>query len=202
MYLNQEEMQMGVNDILNIWKDLPANRLLDLKLKCIFEQTETGQTRAVDQQQKVDNVGTPSVSSSSSNTAVTNSATIRNANNNNSNSLSNQQSSPSPVQSNKATRQTDDYQTASSTDFDSTRSSQVGSQLNSTVVNNTNSNTTSSSTTASRLDKNDNTLNELKLLRNENDKLKKEIERLKVSKNILHFLIQKIFEIISIFLIL
>lgn len=37
LYLNNEEIQLSVNDILNMWKDVDTKRLLDLKLKCIFD---------------------------------------------------------------------------------------------------------------------------------------------------------------------
>ena len=37
LYLNEQEIQMSVNEILNMWKDVDNSRLLDLKLKCIFD---------------------------------------------------------------------------------------------------------------------------------------------------------------------
>lgn len=46
LYLNDEEIQLKVNDILNMWKDVNSSRLLDLKLKCIFEFS-------ADEQQKI-----------------------------------------------------------------------------------------------------------------------------------------------------
>ncbi|RNA17534.1 vesicle-associated membrane -associated A isoform X1 [Brachionus plicatilis] len=45
MYLNESEMQLSVNDILNTWKDVPPTRLLDIKLKCVFEQLDSDQAR-------------------------------------------------------------------------------------------------------------------------------------------------------------
>lgn len=41
LYLNDEEIQLSVNDILNMWKDVDTKRLLDLKLKCIFDFNDT-----------------------------------------------------------------------------------------------------------------------------------------------------------------
>lgn len=45
LYLNDEEIKMSVNDILTMWKDVNPSRLLDLKLKCIFDYNESDLTK-------------------------------------------------------------------------------------------------------------------------------------------------------------
>ena len=40
LYLVDAEMQLSVDGILNKWKDFPSSRLLDLKLKCVFDFNE------------------------------------------------------------------------------------------------------------------------------------------------------------------
>jgi len=37
LFLSEEEAKMSTNDVLNMWKDVQPERLLDVKLKCIFD---------------------------------------------------------------------------------------------------------------------------------------------------------------------
>lgn len=177
MYLNESEMQYNVNDILNIWKDVPASRLLDLKLKCIFELTETDQQRIQTQQQQQQQQTAPAENKSSNNN--NNDAAIKNA------------KSTSSVSSSSFSK---DTYVAAASDFDSThhvnttssnKSSAAGSNASSPVVSTVGSVSSSTSSTSvnpavsSRVDKHDNTLNELKMLRQECETLKRENIRLK-----------------------
>lgn len=162
---------------------MSANRLLDLKLKCIFEFTELDHARAgqpvnttatsLDDGKVIANESTSKPSSGRSNTSS---------------------STTSNTSSSKDTYvNANDMSTAN--DFDSTAvsikpSSQYTSNQKNTTTpaaavaanTNNNNNSTTSSTAASRLEKNDNTLNELKQLKQENDSLKKEVARLKVTR--------------------
>ena len=83
---------------------------------------------------------------------------------------------------NKLSNAVDVYSTAtesqSSSDFDST--SNVVNSSNISKINNNIPSTIAANVSATRQDKNDNLLNELKLTKEENDTLKKEIARLKV----------------------
>lgn len=124
---------------------MPATRLLDLKLKCIFELTESDQQRLQSQQQAVGNDTT---------TIKSNESGVKSSGKSASNVSSSSISKDTFVQA--------------ASDFDST------------YVQKTAAANTTAAPVSSRLDKNDNTLNELKLLRQENDNLKKEVARLKV----------------------
>lgn len=143
MYLNDVEMQLSVNDILNMWKDVPATRLLDIKLKCIFETNESDQAKS---QEKTESkqVQSPVVQSPQ-------------------------------VQSSRQESKTQVNRTAveanSSSDFESMPTS-IPTKPSQQNTNNSNNTT--------RLDKNDNVANELIQFKQENELLKKEINKLKV----------------------
>lgn len=138
MYLNENEQQLSVNDILSMWKDVPPTRLLDIKLKCLFEQPDSEQTR-IDQSKPEKTL----------------------------------QSSQLPHQTKQETRS----QSNRSSNFDENINNKFESapSINSkSPLLNTNNNN------LARLDKNDNLANELIQSRQENDLLKKEINKLKV----------------------
>lgn len=142
LYLNDSESNLGVNDLLNLWKDLPANRLLDLKLKCIFDFNEGEQTQPTSEPE-LDKVVKQSQTSSAPSPQATTTAILTPTA-----TPSSQVSSTSSNQSN----QTNTPKTAATTN-----KSDVQARTN-----------------------DENTLNELKLARQENEFLKKEINRLKV----------------------
>ncbi len=160
LYLNDSESNLSVNDLLNIWKDLPANRLLDLKLKCIFDFNEGEQTQPTSEPE-LDKVAKQTQNSSAPSPQATNAAILTPTA-----TPSSQVSSTSTSQSN----QTNTPKTAVTTN-----KSDVQARTN-----------------------DENTLNELKLARQENEFLKKEINRLKVIL-LLHFIYKNFFvSIISI----
>jgi hypothetical protein len=185
LYLNDEEIQLSVNEILNMWKDVSASRLLDLKLKCLFEFTEAEQQKLSQQHQQQQQ------QNEQQNQTLVNSSNLASVTANNTNILeqttikqkqTNQQQQP-PVtkNTNKLSNAADVYSTAtesqSSSDFDST--SNVVNSSNISKINNNIPSTIAANVSATRQDKNDNLLNELKLTKEENDTLKKEIARLK-----------------------
>lgn len=135
MYLNEAEMHFGVNDILNMWKDVPATRLLDIKLKCVFEQSDSELAKHEQKNEKT-------FQSPNSQQVKQESRSQLNRNSNN----------------------------------------EENGKLD-TVSNQTNLKTTqlsSNNNNSSRLDKNENLVNELIQVRHENELLKKEINKLKV----------------------
>jgi hypothetical protein len=145
------------------WKDFPATRLLDLKLKCIFDFTEAEQSRLPNLQQVSESTVIPSSKEGSISKADTHK----------------QQSHSTSTSSNLSMSQggtkgnSDNFSTAAdSNDFDSSIVKQKILNI---------SNTNSPNNSSSRPEKNDNTINELKLLKQENEMFKKEITRLKVS---------------------
>lgn len=205
VYLNDAEMSLTVNDILNMWKDISASRLLDLKLKCLFEFTEAEQQRLsqLTPQTQNDSVSVQTVSTkfdtassqqseqiqaqqppkksatSSSSSAAT---TTTNSTSNKSNSNTN-----NPYNNNTSSLDQTNDQTGVANDFESFN--KTTSANNKTLVNNTtlipntpntNTNNTNTNTiTSANTNKNDNLVNELKQSRQENESLKKEISRLK-----------------------
>jgi hypothetical protein len=173
LYLNEQEIQMSVNDILNMWKDISPTRLLDLKLRCVFEYTEQEQQKLVQQQQQFTNEQQPAqpqqppqqqqqqqLSSNQSKSNVNRPSSLQSANRSNNDayvSASNEQHNAS--------------------DFDSTTIAAPAK----TFTTSAGGNTLSSSPASLRQDKNDNVLNEIKLIRQENEQLKKENRILKVN---------------------
>lgn len=164
MYLNDTEMVLGVNEILNMWKDVPATRLLDIKLRCIFEQTESEQQQGQQQQQSQPQPQPQQQSSSQKpqnevkqTTETTKAQAI---------STSAQSPTAGVKQQQQDSRQTPN-RTETSADFESAPSSLVVKSHN---VNNSNN---------ARLDKSDNVVNELIQVKQENELLKKEINKLK-----------------------
>ncbi|CAF0725568.1 unnamed protein product [Brachionus calyciflorus] len=154
MYLNESEMQLSVNDILNMWKDVAPTRLLDIKLKCLFEQTESEQQTKQDQ-------------------TKTESKPVQ------------QVAQPQTIQHETKSQNRNVEVSSTANDFESAPSSLVNksSQSNTnTATNNTistTSNNNNNSNNIARLDKSDNVVNELKQVKQENELLKKEINKLK-----------------------
>lgn len=173
LYLNDEEIQLSVNEILNMWKDVSSSRLLDLKLKCLFEFTEAEQQKLSQQHQQ--NEQTQNTSNLASVTAVntTNILETTAINQTTKKQATNIQL-PVSKHTQRLSNANDVFSNAneqqSSTDFDSTTN---------TVCNNSTKTSSSANATAARQDKNDNLLNELKLTKEENESLKKDNARLK-----------------------
>lgn len=192
LYLNDEEIQLSVNEILNMWKDVSASRLLDLKLKCIFEFTEAEQQKlSLQHQQNEQQNQTQSNSSNLASVTATektlDSTTVTSTN--------------VPTQKPKQTSQPPQQQPSQSAGKHATAGAGKGySNANDVYSNATDThtagadfestlnhtptviNTTSKPTVnaaPARQDKNDNLLNENKQMKEENDYLKKEIARLK-----------------------
>jgi len=99
--------------------------------------------------------------------------------------LNQQQHPPVTKNVNKLSNATDVYSTATesqSSDFDSTSNiiNNSSTKHNSNIPSTITANVTATTAALTRQDKNDNLLNELKLTKEENDTLKKEIARLKV----------------------
>lgn len=183
LYLTEQEMQLDVNDILNLWKDLPANRLMDMKLKCIFEFTEEEQAKLQHLKQVTD--GPSNISSQS--------ATLPNASGQKSTSST---GSSKQTSSSSSSKQSSDVYSASGDTHANDFESMTSLNTNATNINPTPTTTASrsgasaaataalkSSTTTSASgqsdSKNENTLNELKFYKQENEALKKEVNRLK-----------------------
>ncbi len=170
---------------------MSASRLLDLKLKCLFEFTEAEQQKLSQQHQQQQQ---QQQQNEQQNQTLVNSSNLASVTANNTNILeqttikqkqTNQQQQQQPTvtkNTNKLSNAADVYSTAtesqSSSDFDST--SNVVNSSNISKINNSIPLTIAANVSATRQDKNDNLLNELKLTKEENDTLKKEIARLKV----------------------
>lgn len=185
LYLSEEEMQLSVNDILNMWKDVSASRLLDLKLKCIFEFTEAEQQKLASQMSDVSTIqSNTSIIPASANTTLDTTSKVQ---------ASSQSvlSKPAVTQSilkqpAAATATAVNKQTEEAADFESLQyaNSNNTQANNSTLVNNKTPVTTSTNATAGASspkisDRNDNFANEYKLAQQENESLKKEVARLK-----------------------
>lgn len=146
---------------------MPPTRLLDLKLKCIFELTESDQQRVQQQVAQTQPVTAAAAESTTNKTSADS-------------SLKSAKSAMSGVSTSSFAK--DNFMPATS-DFDSTTAHKTtaGTPAASAAISAAaGTGTPSAASVSSRLDKNDNTLNELKLLRQENDNLRKEVARLKV----------------------
>lgn len=175
MYLNDNEMQYSVNEILNMWKDVSNSRLLDLKLKCIFELTESDQQRLQQQQQSGGGESKQQQQQDTSKLSASSTA------------------SKSSVSSSSFSTANKENFVQATADFDSSSShqqQQTYAQKASNVPANSpatvaaaaaaaTTTTTLGSGGSSRLDKNDNAINELKWLKQENERLTREVARLK-----------------------
>jgi hypothetical protein len=189
LYLNDAEMQLSVDAILNKWKDFPASRLLDLKLKCLFEFTEAEQLKLSQLQPVNDSTVIPPQKNDRTQSSTAKNDTQQQQQH--SSSTSSQQPTKTPSTSSRSsdiysTANSDSQQTSSSTnDFDSNikTSNYTTGSTNPNINNNNNSpynnNNSSSISSNARPEKNDNTINELKLVKQENEFFKKEINRLK-----------------------
>ena len=174
LYLKDEEIQLSVNDILNMWKDVPASRLLDLKLKCLFEFTEAEQQK-LSQQHQQQQQSEQHQQPQQQNQTINNSSNLASvtAINTTTNEFLETTSTAVPVAPISKVSTKQPVQTAKQ----ATKPNQNDDDFVSAPLNKTN---TTNSAAAIRHDKNDNLLNELKLTKEENDSLKKEIARLKV----------------------
>lgn len=196
LYLNDEEIQLSVNEILNMWKDVSASRLLDLKLKCIFEFTEAEQQKLSLQHQQNEQQNQTQTNSSNlasvtatektldSTTLTSTIASTQKPKQTNQLATSqppqqqpSQSASKHAVTGKAYSNANDVYSNAADThtaaaDFDSILNHNTPAVINNLtkpIVN----------TAPARQDKNDNLLNENKQIKEENDHLKKEIARLK-----------------------
>lgn len=191
LYLNEEEMQLSVNDILNMWKDVSASRLLDLKLKCIFEFTEAEQQKLASQMSDVSTIqSNTSIIPPSANTTLDSNISKTQLSSQTAAQLQKPAQTAAAAAAAVATapsilkqsvsKQANDV---SHPDFDSYQHSNTNNaQTNSSnLANNKTPVTTTAATPVGKQisDKNDNLANELKLAQQENEALKIEITRLK-----------------------
>ncbi len=171
LYLNDQEIQLSVNEILNMWKDVDTKRLLDLKLKCIFDYTDTDMakklTENADNHHQQNDTNNTSTISTYSTVDTTKRESLPAA--------------PTPVPvattisapvANKPVLPKQDIHADSQNDFESRPKAAAAKAVPSVA-----GETVSRAST----DKNDNLSNELKMLQRENDALKIEVANLRVS---------------------
>ncbi len=161
------------------WKDFPASRLLDLKLKCIFDFTEAEQSRLPNLQ----HVSESTILPSSKEGTTPKSDSQKQSHSTSASTNLNQ----SATKANSIDTFTTAVDVSHGNDFDS---SLVKQKLLNTS--NPNTNSPNSNNANIRPEKNDNTINELKLLKQENEMFKKEITRLKVA-NAFDFFLRFVF---------
>ena len=160
---------------------------MDMKLKCIFEFTEEEQQKLQHLKQVSD---APSNTSQQSSTTLSNTTSSQKSTSSTGGTKQQQQANSSSSSSSK----TDVYSSADThaNDFESMTSLNT----NTGIINPTTTTTTSRSgagsvaaktATTTSDSKNENTLNELKFYKQENEVLKKEVNRLKVSTNAHNF---------------
>lgn len=196
MYLNDQEIQLQVNDILNMWKDVPPSRLLDLKLKCVFDMPEGGETGKDGKNvPNGDSTSTKSVTPSMNSTTTSSGgssggATQKPSSTTNSTPVASHRTvtshSNADIYSNASDLHTGDFESTLHTSGSLTSSPSAAAtttttnQRVATTTTSTSQQSAATSTTASRgQDKNENVINELKLVKHENEALRKEIQRLK-----------------------
>jgi vesicle-associated membrane protein-associated protein A len=161
LYLNDEEIQLSVNDILNMWKDVNTKRLLDMKLKCIFELT--------DEESKKISTNAPLSNNNETNTS-------------NLSTYSTMDTTKPPVKQEQASSSVKAEIKAEIPDFDSSKKDIM---LSATPTVNTASpklqekTKLSQSSNSSQPKNNDNLSNELKVMQKENEALKIEVANLR-----------------------
>lgn len=174
IYLTDAEMLMSVNDILNMWKDVPASRLLDLKLKCLFDFTEAEQSR-LNRLAPVSDTTLPHQPSSNSSTTTVSSSVAPGTDNTKqsaSNAMHRQTSSSSAMTQSRVSQMSNVSNVSNA--------SSVGDVFSHANDAQQNGDADLSKVNRSRLEqKDDNTLNELKMLKKENESLTLEVKRLK-----------------------
>lgn len=185
LYLNDQEIQLAVNDILNMWKDVDGKRLLDLKLKCIFDYTDVDVASKGGSQPKESLQSTANETSIYSSVDTTNTTKresiapqLPNSNLPSLNTNPTQTNVPKQQLPTKTTPKSEnnvETKIQDSQDFDSKttvtpRQQQQNKDLKTPV---------NSSSNVSNGDKNDNLSNELKVVQRENDALKIEVANLR-----------------------
>lgn len=169
LYLNNEEIQLSVNDILNMWKDVDSKRLLDLKLKCIFDFDGSGA-----EGQK---------SGTTINDTLSNASNVSSYQQAESTTKPQQKEpTPAPVASQQKTRQAKSEMVENNEpSVASSRPSNVNTSSNSPVspVAVVPAAQKSSASSRQQSDKNDNLANELKSVQKENEALKIEVANLR-----------------------
>jgi len=172
LYLNDEEIQMSVNDILTMWKDVNSSRLLDLKLKCIFDYDSSDLTKTTSNTNQAINDTNTSTMSSYQSMNETKQPMIP-------------KSEPVASVSRQATRETiPEPEKVTSSQQQIKKELLTTTTTNATqFVSSTPSTTTSSSSSSTLANNspaaNENLSNELKLVKKENESLKLEVANLK-----------------------
>jgi len=166
LYLNDQEIQLSVNEILNMWKDVEAKRLLDLKLKCIFDYTDSDMAKKQnDTAANADNHQSNDANNTSTISTYSNVDTTKRE------SLPAAAPAPTPATTTiastaavaKPTVAKQEIHTDSLNDFESKPKTAPVSEA----------------VTRTASEKNDNLSNELKMLQRENDALKIEVANLR-----------------------
>jgi hypothetical protein len=169
LYLNESEMSLSVEAILTKWKDFPSSRLLDLKLKCCFEFTEAEQLKLANLAPVSEATIIPQSKTLTTTTTTTTSAAekIQEAN---------MDKAPSEPSSSLTKQFVNTHESTNSNNLVNTtpNTSSIANMINYANINNKNNISPSSISS-----NNDNQVNELKLVRQENELFKKEISRLK-----------------------
>jgi len=185
LYLKDEEIQLSVNDILNMWKDVSPSRLLDLKLKCLFEFTEAEQQK-LSQKQPQTNENNSKIDDSSNLGSVTAINTF--TNNDSELAAPPVKVAPKPAPQPQTTNQVNKQQPQpANRPSDTFSNHDPHSDFNSTPVVRPTPNAGIAG--AIRNDKNDNLENELKQTKDENNSLRKEIDRLREEEKRLRMLV-------------
>jgi len=174
LYLNDEEIQMSVNDILTMWKDVNSSRLLDLKLKCIFDYDSSDLTKTTNNtNQAINDTNTSTMSSYQSmnetkQPMIPKSEPVA--------SVSRQAIRETIPEPEKVTSSQQQIKKELSTTTTTTNATQFVSSPSTTT---TTSSSSSSTLANNRPAANENLSNELKLVKTENESLKLEVANLK-----------------------
>lgn len=160
LYLNDEEIQLSVNDILNMWKDVDSKRLLDLKLKCIFDFTDAENNKLANSTSQPQANESAVVNSSNLSTYQQVDTTVKKETNK-------EQQAPAQVNTRQSVAATESMQDSKA----STNNSQP--EVTQTKP------PAASSAPRQQADKNDNLANELKVVQKENEALKIEVANLR-----------------------
>lgn len=168
LYLNNEEIQLSVNDILNMWKDVDTKRLLDLKLKCIFDFDGSGA-----ESQKAGTTINDTLSNASNVSSYQQAESTTKP--------QQKEPTPAPVASQQKPRQGKHIMEDNEPSVASSRPSNVNTSSSSPVspVAAVPAAQKSSASSRQQSDKNDNLANELKSVQKENEALKIEVANLR-----------------------
>lgn len=177
LYLNDQEIQLSVNEILNMWKDVDVKRLLDLKLKCIFDFSENEQPKNGTNSQPNDTTTSNNLSTYSASDTTVQKPSKEQTPAPTASMTTRQAPSRSEVAANTESHSNDLTESTKATQPQQSASTVASSQVNVTPV--VSAGTAKSSPAARHSEKNDNLSNELKMVQKENEALKIEVANLR-----------------------